>query len=100
MNCSLCNCFVTQSSTEFSHRTTEEKIFLLLLHHIKTLAVFVLHQGIDFQFTVVPKLYQGSAAKRGVIVWRAPFLFLFWRSKKEKRPAAGVGKARSKKVLR
>jgi len=37
-------------------------------------AVFVQHQGTDFEFTVVPKLHQGTAAKRGVVVWRATFL--------------------------
>jgi len=62
-------------------------------------AVFVRHQGTNFQFTVVPKLYQGTAAKRGAIVWRALFLFLFWRSKKEKKPAAGDGDKRSKKAF-
>jgi len=31
-------------------------------------AIFVQHQGTNFQFTVVPKLHQGTADKRGVIV--------------------------------
>ena len=63
------------------------------------MAVFVQHQGTNFQFTVVRKPHQGTAAKRGVIVWRAPFLFLFWRSKKEKKPAAGVGKKYFENIL-
>jgi len=47
-------------------------------------AVFVQHQGTDFEFTVVPKLHQGTAAKRGVIVWRATFFVSFLEKQKRK----------------
>ena len=76
------------------------------LQYIKTLSVFVQHQGINFQFTAVPKLHQGTAAKRGAIVWRALFSVGpderrdFLEKQKRKKPAVGVGKLRSKKLLR
>ena len=41
-------------------------------------------QGTEFEFTVVQKYNQGSFPKSGVIDFGAFFLFLFWRSKKEK----------------
>jgi hypothetical protein len=37
----------------------------------------------DVQFTVVQMMHIAASDKRGVIVCRAPFLVLFWRSKKE-----------------
>ena len=88
---------LTAAKMIFGHKALRHKVSCL--QNIKTLSVFVQHQGTNFQFTVVPKLYQGTAAKRGVIVWRALFLFLFWRSKKEQKPAAGDRDMRSKKLL-
>jgi hypothetical protein len=41
--------------------------------------------AINAEVTVVPKPNQGTNGKGDVILCRAPFLFLFWRSKKEKR---------------
>jgi hypothetical protein len=61
--------------------------FFLLSNSI-SFAINAEHQGTNLEFTVVQTLHQGTSAKRGVIVWRAPFLFLFWRSKKEKKLAA------------
>jgi len=46
-------------------------------------AVFVHHQGTNVEFTVERKLHQGTASKRGVIVWLATFLFLFIKEKKK-----------------
>jgi hypothetical protein len=37
----------------------------------------------DVQATVVQKLNQGTIRQRDVILCRAPFLVLFWKSKKE-----------------
>jgi len=45
-------------------------------------AAFVQHQETCVKFTVVQKLHQCAAAKRGVIGWRAPF-FLRPRRKTE-----------------
>jgi len=58
------------------------------------------------KYAGVQKLHKGTTDKRGVIVYRTPFFFLFWRApanvgicdKNEKKPAAGDRKLRSKIV--
>jgi len=47
----------------------------------------MLHRIINVEVTVAQKPNQGTTGKGDVILCRALFLFLFWRSKKEKQPA-------------
>jgi len=49
-------------------------ISIFLLTNSNSFAINAEHQGTNLEFTVVQKLHQGTTAKRGVIVWRAPFL--------------------------